>query len=262
MIIVLTGLLLIVSLALLTLNLTLKEKQLKRVQASQARLGGMLINAEERERSRVASELHDDFSQRLAVIALKLENVAEIVSASSKEADRQLHEIFDSVSELGSDLHTLSHQLHSSALESLGLAPAINAFCKDFSAQQGVEVDVTSDDVPRSVQQQATLCIFRIVQEGLRNFKKHSGTHQAMVILQVNARKLSVSVRDKGCGFDMKELGHKDGLGILAMEERVHLLSGGFVIQSAPGEGTTVNAWVPLTPNSLVGPASESNRVA
>ena len=101
MIIVLTGLLLIVSLALLTLNLTLKEKQLKRVQASQARLGGMLINAEERERSRVASELHDDFSQRLAVIALKLENVAEIVSASSKEADRQLHEIFDSVSELG-----------------------------------------------------------------------------------------------------------------------------------------------------------------
>ena len=83
-----------------------------------------------------------------------------------------------------------------------------------------------------------------------------------MVILQVNARKLSVSVRDKGCGFDMKELGHKDGLGILAMEERVHLLSGGFVIQSAPGEGTTVNAWVPLAPNSLVGPASESNRVA
>ena len=119
MIVVLTGLLLIVSLALLTLNLTLKEKQLKRVQASQARLGGMLINAEEKERSRVASELHDDFSQRLAVIALKLENVAEIVSALSMEADRQLHEIFDSVSELGSDLHTLSHQLHSSALESL-----------------------------------------------------------------------------------------------------------------------------------------------
>jgi signal transduction histidine kinase len=211
----------------------------------------MLINAGEHERSRVASELHDDFSQRLAVIALKLENLAETVSPLSEEADRQFHEIFDSVSELGTDLHTLSHRLYSSQLESLGLVPAISALCKEFTSQQGVEAEFTSDDIPRLVHPHAVLCIFRIVQEGLRNSKKHSGAQQVLVSLHVSASRLIVSVLDKGCGFDMKELSHKEGLGVRTMEERIHLLGGKFKIQSTPGNGTTVTAWVPLELNSL-----------
>jgi signal transduction histidine kinase len=236
--VVLTELLIIVILVSLTAFLKLKNK------AAQARLSGLLIDAEEKERSRVASELHDDFSQRLAVIALKLENVSETVSPMSKEAERQFHEIVNSVSELGADLHTLSHQLHPSVLESLGLVPAITGLCKEFTAQHGVEVGFTSDDVPRSVHPDAALCMYRIVQEGLRNFIKHSGAQQALVSLRVNAEKLSVSVLDKGCGFDMQQL--SDGLGVWSMEGRVRALGGDFMIQSAPGKGTTVSAWVPL----------------
>lgn len=246
----LTGLLIILSLASLTFYLLLARKQLRQAQSAQARLSGMLINAGEHERSRVASELHDDFSQRLAVIALKLENLAETVSPLSEEADRQFHEIFDSVSEMGTDLHTLSHRLHSSQLESLGLVPAISALCKEFTSQQGVEAEFTSDDIPRLVHPHAALCIFRIVQEGLRNSKKHSGAQQVLVSLRVSASRLIVSVLDKGCGFDMKELSHKEGLGVRTMEERIHLLGGKFKIQSAPGNGTTVTAWVPLALNS------------
>ena len=253
MLIALTGLLIILSLASLTFYLLFTRKQLKQAQFAQARLSGMLINAGEKERSRVASELHDDFSQRLALIALKLENVSEIVSPFSKEANQQLHELLNSTSELGADLHTLSHRLHSSTLESLGLVPAIGALCKEFTARQGVKAEFTSDDVPRSVHPDTALCIFRIVQEGLRNLKKHSGAQQALVSLRVNARKLSASVLDQGCGFNMKELNHKDGLGIRSMGERVRLLGGEFMIQSAPGKGTTVSAWVPLAPNSVGG---------
>ena len=136
-------------------------------------------------------------------------------------------------------------------LESLGLISAIRALCKEFTAQQRVEVDFTADDIPRSVDPHGALCIFRIVQEGLRNLKKHSGTKQALVSLRVHASGLIVNVLDKGCGFDMKKLSHNDGLGVRTMEERVHLLGGKFRIQSAPGKGTTVVAWVPLAPNSL-----------
>ena len=131
-----------------------------------------------------------------------------------------------------------------SVLENLGLVPAIRALCKEFSAQHGVEVGFTSGGVPRSVHPDVTLCMYRIVQEGLANFKKHSGAQQALVSLRVNAEEVSVSVLDKGCGFDMQQVSH--GLGVRSMEERVRSLSGDFMIQSAPGKGTAVSAWVPL----------------
>jgi signal transduction histidine kinase len=129
-----TAFLLILGLSGLAMYLQHSRKRLELAEERQRHLGGMLINAEEKERSRVASELHDDFSQRLALIALKLENVAETVSPFSKEANQQLHELLNSTSELGADLHTLSPRLHSSALESLGLVHAVSALCKEFTA--------------------------------------------------------------------------------------------------------------------------------
>lgn len=243
--------LVITGLSLLSTYLHRSRKQLELAKERQRNLSGMLITATERERSRVAAEIHDDFSQRVAVIALKLENVAEIVAPFSNEADRQLHEVLNSTSELGADLHTLSHQLHSSTLESLGLVPAVGALCKEFTSQQGIEVHFTFDHTPGPVHPDVGLCLFRIVQEGLRNLKKHSGAQHASVDLRVDGQKLFVRVTDQGSGFDMKELAHNSGLGVRAMEERVRLLGGEFTIEAAPGEGTTVEAWVPLTPNQL-----------
>ena len=140
----------------------------------------MLINAEEKERSRVASELHDDFSQRLAILALGLENVDEATPASLEHVHKQLQELARSTSELGSDLHTLSHRLHSSTLESLGLVPAVDALCREFTCKQGIRVDFSdANEIPRSINPDAALCIFRIVQEALRNLKKYSGAEEA-----------------------------------------------------------------------------------
>jgi signal transduction histidine kinase len=207
-----------------------------------------LINAQERERSRLASEIHDDFSQRLALMALELETAEETIGTSPVEAVQQVHNVLNFASEIGADLHTLSHRLHSSTLERLGLVPGVTALCKEFAVQQGIEIDLLTNDVPRSVDPDVALCLFRIVQEGLRNLKKHSGAAKAQVQLRRAGGKLLVTVYDEGVGFDVHDLGKKEGLGVRSMEERADLLGGRFEIHSKPSKGTRIEAWVPLQP--------------
>lgn len=236
-------------------NLIEEERALRREadqrsKDRQMELSGMLINAQEKERSRLASEIHDDFSQRLALIALDLENAEETIGTSPDEAIQQLHNIMNSASEIGADLHTLSHRLHSSTLERLGLLPGVRALCSEFAVQQGIEVNFLTDHIPRSVHPDVALCIFRIVQEGLRNVKKHSGAAKAQVRLRRVGDRLLVSVSDEGVGFDLHDLGNKEGLGIRSMEERAYVLGGQFEIYSKPGEGTRIEASLPLHPKS------------
>jgi signal transduction histidine kinase len=238
----------ILGLSGLAAYLQYSRTQLKLARERQTQLSGMLISAEEQERSRIASELHDDFSQRLALLAIGLENAAEAIPVSPNEASRQLHELVNSTSEIGADLHTLSHRLHSSTLESLGLVPAVAALCKEFGTQQEVKVNFISADVPHSVDPNAALCIFRIVQEGLRNLKKHSGVREALVNLRQTDDRLEVSVRDRGRGFNPSDLRQSKGIGIRSMEERARQLGGKFEIYSVPGKGTSLEAWVPLKP--------------
>jgi signal transduction histidine kinase len=224
--------------------------RLKGAKDRQFALSGRLINAQERERSRLASEIHDDFSQRLALVALELENAEEAIRASPDEAVRQVHDVLNSASEIGADLHTLSHRLHSSTLERLGLVPGITALCKEFAVQHGIEVDLLTDDVSHPVHPDVALCLFRIVQEGLRNLKKHSGAVKAQVRLHEVGDKLLVNVYDEGAGFDVHDLRRKEGLGIRSMEERVCLVGGRFEIHSKLGKGTRIEARVPLQPRS------------
>ncbi|MFZ0522067.1 MAG: ATP-binding protein [Candidatus Acidiferrales bacterium] len=224
------------------------QGQLKLAKDRERHLSSELINAEEQERRRIASELHDDFSQRLAVLSLGLENVDEATPATFADVHKQLQELVRSTSELSIDLHTLSHQLHSSTLESLGLVPALAALCKEFTANQGVRVDFTSTEIPRSVHPDTALCIFRIVQEGLRNLKKHSGAEQAQVDLKMTGERLEITVRDEGYGFDLQGLDKNEGLGIRSMEERALSLRGKFEIHSESGKGTTLKARLPLKP--------------
>jgi len=243
-----TSILIIIGLSAIAGYLEYSRRQLSVARDRQTELSGMLITAEENERSRLASELHDDFSQRLAVLALGLENIAETMPPLPQETDRQLRGLSDSAAELGADLHTLSHRLHSATLERLGLATGISALCREFAAQQNVQIDFSSDAILDSVHPNVALCLFRIVQEGIRNSKKHSGTTKVQVALREQGDKLYASVCDEGCGFDVNELDKKSGLGVRSMEERVHFLGGKFAIHSEPGKGTVVEAWVPHRP--------------
>ncbi len=232
--------------SLLCLSALALYVRLKRARNRQMTLSGLLITAQETERSRLASEIHDDFSQRLALMALELENAEEAIGTSPDEAVQQVHNVLNYASEIGADLHTLSHRLHSSTLERLGLVPGVTALCREFAVQQGIEVDFLAEDIPRAVHPDVALCLFRIVQEALRNLKKHSGANEAQVRLCKVGDKLHVSVSDEGVGFDLHDLGGKEGLGIRSMEERAYLLGGRFEIHSKPGKGTRIEASVPL----------------
>jgi signal transduction histidine kinase len=238
----------VAGLSALIVYLQFRRKQLELTRENQRHLSGMLISAAETERSHIARELHDDFSQRLAVLTFGLENAAEAIAASPGDAERQIRLLLTTTSEIGADLHTLSHQLHSSTLERLGLVSGIRALCKEFTAQQGIEVDFHSGEMGREVAPDIALCLFRIVQEALRNSRKYSRTTRVRVSLIKTSNTIHVVVSDKGAGFDLRELSRTSGLGVRSMEERARLLGGRFEIRSEPGRGTDVEAWIPCWP--------------
>ena len=241
-----SGLLIILGLSALAAYLQFSRKELRLARDAQMQLSGRLIDAQEKERSRLAAELHDDFSQRLALLALGLENASEALPDSPRTAKQQLQELINSAGEIGSDIHTVSHRLHSATLESLGLGPGISSLCKEFTERYGIEIDYSSDNIPRIVDSDVALCLFRIVQEALQNLRKHSGATRAEVRLTKHADRILVSVYDQGKGFDMSDMKAHEGLGILSMEERARLLRGRFEIYSKPGTGTRVEAAIPL----------------
>jgi signal transduction histidine kinase len=201
--------------------------------------------AQEQERTRLASELHDDFSQRVALLALEMENVAEAIQTSPKEASEDLRALSGSVSEIGADLHTLFHRLHSSTLESWGLVPGLSTLCREFSSQTGIAIDFSSEDIPRTLPPDVALCLFRIVQEALRNVQKHSGNPGSSQLADGRGQ-VVLSVRDKGRGFNVAEKPGKNRLGIRSMEERMCLIGGQFEIRSEAGKGASVEASVVL----------------
>jgi signal transduction histidine kinase len=210
-------------------------------------LSGRLIDAQEEERRRIAREIHDDYSQRLALLAIELENLAEENANISVEMSQRFHQIWNGISEVGADLHSLSHRLHSSTLDSLGLVAGAQAFCKEFSEQQEIQVDFAGENVPRDVTGDAALCLFRIVQEGLRNIKRHSGADRAEVRVESSGERLHLSISDRGRGFDVNNHSPQNGIGIRSMEERLRSLGGQLQITSRLKEGTRIDAWLPLT---------------
>jgi signal transduction histidine kinase len=235
----------ILSLSALAIYLQFGRKQLRIARDTQMQLSGLLINAQEKERSRLAAELHDDFSQRLALLALGLETAEEALPNSPRAAKQQLHELLNSASELGADIHTVSHRLHSATLENLGLVSGISALCKEFGNRNGIEIRFSAADIPKGVHSDVALCLFRIVQEALQNQKKHSGTAKGEVQLRKTGNKILVSIRDAGKGFDARGTG-EPGLGIRSMRERARLAGGHLNVHSQPGKGTIIEATVPL----------------
>jgi signal transduction histidine kinase len=130
----------------------------------------------------------------------------------------------------------------------LGLVSGINSFCGDFTEQQGIQVDFVHKNVPRTIPPEVALCIFRIVQEGLRNVKQHSGANRAELRLESDEETLHMSVIDEGNGFDVTKTRIKSGLGLRSMQERLRLLGGRVEILSCPKKGTRIEIWVPINP--------------
>lgn len=214
-------------------------------QAEQAlrELSRRLIRAHEDERALLARELHDDVTQRLAVLAIDVGR-AELAAPHGPQAE-VMHAVRDELVRLSEDIHSLAYQLHPSVLEELGLVEALRAEIERRGRQGRLAVTMDLETVPAVAGKEAELCLFRVAQEALNNVGRHSGTAAASVTLRKADGGLLLAVRDGGAGFD--PAGPKPGpsLGLMSMRERVRLVNGTLDIESAPGQGTTLVAWVP-----------------
>jgi signal transduction histidine kinase len=216
----------------------------KLADAALAGVSGKLIEAQEQERRRIARELHDDIGQRLALLSIEL---AQLRQTYPNPADfpGRIDRLQTQTSEIAADVQSLSHELHSSRLQYLGLAAALSGFCQEFSEQQKVEVDFATHDLPISLSPEISLCFFRVLQEALHNAAKHSGVRDFEVRLWGAPDEIHLTVGDRGVGFDVEATKASRGLGLISMQERLKLLNGTLSIESQPQEGTTIHASVP-----------------
>jgi PAS domain S-box-containing protein len=216
-----------------------------------ADVGRRLIEAHEEERTWIARELHDDINQRIALLAIQLEQCAQLPPTSEVEVPDHLRRVRQQLSDLGTDIQALSHHLHSSKLEYLGLAAAVDGFCRELSAQKKVEIVFSHAGIPHSLPKEISLCLFRVLQEALQNAAKHSGARQFSVELRGTSGEIQLTVNDLGVGFDPPDAINRRGLGLISMRERLRLMNGEIFIESEPGHGTTIRARVPLKAKEL-----------
>ena len=224
------------------------EAALRASQDDLRRLAGRLLFAEEEERRRVARELHDDFTQRLAVLAIEAGKLERELSATSSPADKRMATFREQMVRLSSDVHRLSRRLHPTILDDLGLVKAVEAECARFSQQEGIDVGFVARDVTDVLAKEIALSLYRVVQEGLRNVIKHARTKEARVSLIGDGDMIRLSIEDDGVGFDPQLVRKKGGLGLASMEERMRLVGGKFTIDSGQGRGTLITVEVPVEP--------------
>jgi signal transduction histidine kinase len=218
------------------------------LQASQEeykRLVGNLLTSQEKERRRVARELHDDISQRLAAISIEAGKLDSEYRDSREPPGEKLKGIGKDLIQLSGDVHFLSRQLHPSILEDLGLSEAMRTECARFSRQQGIAVSYEPENVPTDLSGDVKLCLYRVLQEGLRNVAKHAGATRVRVRLAGDGGALRFALKDNGIGFSPEGMGQYTGLGLISMRERAHLVGGDFSLESKPGEGTVLRVTVP-----------------
>ena len=218
----------------------------KRADQALEELAGRLIHAQEEERSRIGRELHDHISQRLGLQAIKIDQLRTDAGLAPTIASA-IADLRQSTDDIADDVHRLSHRLHSSTLDYLGLGPALRKLVGEFSTRHGIAIDLTEASLPTPLASDAALCLFRIAEESLTNIAKHSHARSARVHVSGAADGVHLTVEDDGDGFDVRTLENKAGLGFVSMQERLRVLRGTVRVDSTASQGTRIAVWIPST---------------
>lgn len=247
------GLLLVLQSALIVgLVGTLRQRQRAQAalyanQQELERLAGRLISSQEEELRRLSREFHDDYAQRLAAMAIETGALELQCQDIGPALPGRIGHIKNRLINLSDDVHALSRELHPRILKDLGLSRALHSLCRHFSDRESCpaicRIDADSDDIPEDI----ALCVYRVVQEGLRNIAKHAHAQRVDIDIRHTTGRLSVSIADDGAGFDPHRVRHIPGIGLASMRERVQYVRGTFTIQTAPGQGTVIRVTVPLS---------------
>jgi len=219
---------------------------MKEARATLAEFGGRLIRAGEQERARIARELHDDINQRLALLANGLQELAQAPPAGTDPQKQELQQLWRLTTEIATDIQHMSHQLHPSKLQYLGLASTLRDLCREFSQQYKLEIGCAVSGLPHNLDDNISLNLFRTVQESLRNVVKHSQARHVKVELTGQSGLVHLRVSDDGVGFNPDAARMNHGLGLVSMRERLRSVGGEFSIWSRPSLGTLVEGSVPV----------------
>src|SRR5262245_10098514 len=223
-----------------------KTAQAELERARRAAEAGRLLQAQENEARRIARELHDDLGQGLALLTVRMDLLRQEPPAAADQLGARIQELLGQVKQLSSSVHDLSHQLHPSKLEQLGLVAAVGGLCRELTHSHGLKIEFAHDQMPAAIPPDVSACLYRIAQEGLRNAIKHSGAQQAEVALSATADAIVLRIVDHGSGFDLRQVQGKSGLGLISMRERVRHLGGEITIDSKRPGGTRLSVHVPL----------------
>ena len=214
-------------------------------------VGSRMMRAQEQERTRIARDLHDDISQRLALTVIELDELKATIPGSDPSILNRVDQVRNHTSEIAADVQTLSHELHSPRLDHLGLAMAMRGFCLEFGEKHKLQIDFRCHDVPGHLPGDISLCLFRVLQEAVHNAAKHSGTPRLDVECWGIPDEIHLIVRDAGIGFNSETAAKGRGLGLFSMSERVKLVNGSISVNSRLQEGTEIHVRVPVTvPNT------------
>jgi len=208
-------------------------------------LAGRLISAQELERSRIARDIHDDLGQQLAALSISI-SVLRRRSLQTSELDDALSALQERTGAVVDAVRNLSHDLHPATLEHIGLIPALRTHCADFARQNRLDVRFRADGALEPLPRDVAVCLYRIVQEGLRNVAKHAGVRDASVSLTQSLDLIELTIVDCGRGFDQDGEATRRGLGLLSLEERARLVGGICKVTSAPDRGTAIHVQVPI----------------
>jgi signal transduction histidine kinase len=227
-------------------SLRQNEEALRESHAQIQDLAGRLIIAQEEERKLLKRELHEDLNQQVASLAIELGYLGFQLPDAEDSIRNQICKLEGRTSLLSEQMSRMSHKLHSSTLEYIGLAEALKYHCSEFSDREGIPVRLNLqtdfDDIPYD----AALCLYRVVQESLNNIARHSGARFATVTLASDSETIELSVADQGVGFDPAPQSLRRGLGLITIRERVRLLRGSFDLKSQPSVGTVVKVRLSL----------------
>jgi PAS domain S-box-containing protein len=232
----------------------------RKAEESLASVSRRLIGAQEEERRYIARELHDDICQDLALLAIEVQQLQDALPQSAVVRN-QTEQLSRHTQQISNEVQSLSHRLHSSKLEFLGLVAAAKSFCRELGSQHEVDVSFAHSEVPRSLPQEISLCLFRVLQEALRNAVKHSGVKHFEVDLRGMPGAVLLTVRDSGVGFNVERVADTQaGLGLVSMRERVGLAKGVISIASKPQRGTEISVRVPVAADEAASQAVAGDR--
>lgn len=220
----------------------------KEAEKARAEISGRLIRAQEEERARIARELHDDINQKLGLLAIDIQQLHQRLPEVDERAHHDLAALFEKTNRISGDVQRLSHQLHSSRLDYLGLPAALRRLCEEFAEQHDIPTECVITVAPVDIAREISLCLFRVAQECLSNTAKHSAAKHARVELHCDGTTVRMNISDDGTGFNPEQVGarREPGLGLISMRERLRLVNGEFSVRSEPGVETTISAVVTL----------------